>query len=103
MVVVADHPAGESRSEDVAVPAVAAVEALGIDAVQVLHPGRHLLRRRLDDQVVVRVHQAEGMAFPPVPADDEGQQRQEEQAVGLVDEDRSPEDAARRHVQDAVW
>jgi hypothetical protein len=102
VLVVADHPAGESLAEDVTVPLMTCVEALCIDAVQVLHSGRELLDGRLHDEVVMRAHEAERMAFPPVAANDERQQRQEEQAVGLVDEDHSPEDAARRHVQDAV-
>jgi hypothetical protein len=71
VLVVADHPAREARSEDVSVPAVAGVEALRVDAVQVLHAGREPLRRRLDDQVVVGAHEAERVALPPVARDDE--------------------------------
>jgi hypothetical protein len=71
MVVVADDPRGEPRAEDVALAAVAPVEALGIDAVQVLHPGRQTRGGRLQDEVIVRPHQAEGMAVPLVAPDDQ--------------------------------
>ena len=102
MVVVADDPGGEPRSEHVAVAVVPPVEALGVDAVQVLHAVRQSLGGRLQDEVVVRAHQAERMAVPPVSPDDEAEQTEEQQAVVIVDEDQAPEDAARGHVEDAV-
>jgi hypothetical protein len=74
VVVVPDHPGGEPGSEDVAVAVVPPIEALCVDAVQVLHPGRELLGRRLDDEVVVRAHQAERVALPAMAPHDHGEE-----------------------------
>ena len=43
-------------------PSVAAVEALGVDAVQLAHADGQVAVRRLDHQVVMVAHQAVGMA-----------------------------------------
>jgi hypothetical protein len=102
VVVVADHPAGEALAEDVAVPSMARVEALCVDAVQVLHPGRELLDGRLDDEVVVRAHEAERMALPAVAPDHQREQSEEVQAVGIVDEHQPAENAARGDLEDPV-
>ena len=102
MLVVADHPAGEAVAEDVAVPPMATVEALRIDAVQILHPVREPLDGRLDDEVVVRAHQAERVALPAVAADDEREQAQEVEAVGIVDENQPPEHAKSGDLEDPV-
>jgi hypothetical protein len=102
VVVVADDPGGEPRSEHMAVAVMAPVEALGVDAVQVLHPRGQSLGGRLEDEVVVRAHQAERMAIPPVAPDDEPEQPEEPEAVVVVDEDQASKHAARGHVEDAV-
>jgi hypothetical protein len=73
VLVVPDHPRSEAGSEDVAVAIVTAIETLGVHAVQVQHPRREALGHRLDDEVVVRAHQAEGVALPVVALDDEGE------------------------------
>src|SRR4051812_28655162 len=71
VLLVADHPRREAGAEDVAVATMPAIEALRVFTVQVLHPCGQPLDRRLDDQVVVRAHQAEGVAIPEVAPDDE--------------------------------
>jgi hypothetical protein len=67
--VALDDPRGEAPAPEVAVAAVAQVEPLGIAAVQVLHPTRETRLRRLDEQVVVRAHQANGDHAPSVAID----------------------------------
>jgi len=57
------------------------VEGAGVLAVQVAHTEVEVRLRRLDDQVVVRSHQAVGMEPPEVAACDAPQQVQEEAAV----------------------
>jgi hypothetical protein len=69
VLLVADHPGGESVAPQVSPPAVPLVEALGVDAVEALHPPRELRLGRLEDEVDVRSHQHEGVATP-VEADD---------------------------------
>jgi hypothetical protein len=102
VVVVPDHPRGEAGSEDVAVAIVATIEPLGVRSVEVLHPRREALGRRLDDEVVMRAHQAEGVALPAVALDDEGEQREEEASVVVVEVDETAKDASRRDLEDAV-
>jgi hypothetical protein len=102
MVVVVDRPGAETRAEDVAPSLVAAVEPLRVDAVQMLHPGRQLLGRRLHDEVVVRAHHAECMQLPAKAADDDIDEGDEEAAVVVVEEDVHVEDALGRDVDDAV-
>ena len=45
-------------------PRMAPIEALGIDAIQLPHPRGQIALGRLDEQVVVVVHQTVGMAQP---------------------------------------
>jgi hypothetical protein len=86
----------------VAVPVVPTIEAQGVRAVQVLHPGRQALSRRLDDEVVVRTHQAEGVAVPGVAIDNQREQREEVPSVVVVQVDEPPEDRSGGDVEDPV-
>jgi hypothetical protein len=74
----------EASAEEVAVARVAAVEALRVRAVQPLHAVGEVGSRRVDDEVVVRVHEAEGVAAPAVALDRLGQQFEEEDAVVVI-------------------
>jgi hypothetical protein len=85
-----------------AVTAVAGVEGLGVAAVQELHPGRELGPRALDDEVVVVVHQAEGVHAPAEALDRFREQAEEEAAVVVVEVDRALGDPAAGHVVDPV-
>ena len=85
-----------------AVAAVAEIEPLRVATVQVLHAARELLLRRLDDQVVVRPHQADRVHAPAVPVDALLEEAHEGVSVGIVAEDERAEDAARRDVEETV-
>jgi hypothetical protein len=83
-------------------PAVAGVEARGVQAVQALHPLRERRLPALDDQVEVVAHQAVRVKLPREPVGHAQQQVDEEAPVIVVHEDRTPIDTARRQVVDAV-
>jgi hypothetical protein len=79
--------------------AVAFVELLRVAAVQLLEPVRQLLPRRVEDEVVVRGHEAEGVDRPVEPLDASPEVREELTSVGVVAEDVAAGDAARDHVE----
>jgi hypothetical protein len=97
-----DHPRGEAVAEEVPPPAVAAVVTLSIEAVEPLHSGRKLLPGRLDDEVVVRVHQAPRMEPPREPHRDVAQEENEVLTVVVIPVDPHFRDAERRDVVHAV-
>jgi hypothetical protein len=69
-VAVAFHePGGEAVAEQVAPAPVAAVERLGVGAVEALQAVREAPELGLDYEVVVVRHQAERMDAPVVPLD----------------------------------
>jgi hypothetical protein len=82
--------------------AVPGVEGLGVAPVQELHPGRELRPGRLDDQVVVVAHQAEGVHAPGAALDRPCEQAEEEQPVVVIQVDVAAGDPARGHVVDPV-
>ena len=84
MLVRVEHAGVEAGAEEVAEALVTAVEALGVDAVEPLHAGGEVGAGGVDDEVVVRVHEAEGVAAPAVALDRLGQQLEEEHAVVVV-------------------
>jgi hypothetical protein len=102
VVVVAHNPGGETGSEDVSVAAVAAVETLRVDAVEVLHARREAVGRRLKHEVVVRAHEAERVTVPLVAPNHEREQLEEVDPVGIVDEHQAAKDATRADLEDAV-
>jgi hypothetical protein len=102
LLLVLDGSAPEPVAEEVAPAAVACVEPLGIAAVQALESRRKLRHGRLDDEVVVIRHQAEGMEAPVVLAHDRREQAQEEAPVVVVAIDRDLPGPTRRHVKVAV-
>jgi len=73
--------------EEMTGPSVALVEELCIDAVQLPHPERQVAVGRLDEQVVMVVHQAIGVADPVVAPCDvlEGVQEGDAVLVAPVD------------------
>jgi hypothetical protein len=102
MLLGLDHPAREAVPEEVAPALVPPVEPLRVDAVEPLHPERQVLPRRLEDEVIVVVEQAERVHPPAEAPHDLVQQREELPAVVVVEEDRALLDAPRRDVEEAV-
>jgi len=81
---------------------MAAIESLRVQAVQAVHHRGQLLARRLDDEVVVRAHQA-----PREQADAEQSRRLLEEPeeclpVGVVCEDEDPAGSLRADVEEPV-
>jgi hypothetical protein len=60
------------------------VEALCVDAVQPLHALGEVGSCAVDDQVVMRAHQAVGVAVPAVAADRFREELEEEDAIGIA-------------------
>jgi NADPH-dependent ferric siderophore reductase len=97
-----DHPRGEPRAEQVASAPVSVVEPLRVLAVEVLDTRRELRLRRIEHEVDVVVHQAEGLAVPVIALDRCGEQAQIGEPIVVVAEDRGPVDAAGSHMEVAV-
>lgn len=72
MIVALHDPRREAVAEEVAAAVVAPVERLRVDAVQAVHAVGEAPELRLDDEVVVVRHQAEGMDAPAVVPDASG-------------------------------
>jgi hypothetical protein len=69
VAVVLYDPGGEALAEQMAPALVAAVEGLGVDAVEAAHAVGEAPELGLDDQVVVVRHQAEAVDAPVVALD----------------------------------
>jgi hypothetical protein len=100
--LVADGPRAEAAFEDMSAAPVAMVEELGIAAVQVLHSFGQVRCRCLDDEVVVRAHEAVRVHLPVELVGGHREQVEEVHSVDVGDEDRNVADAVRRHVEDPV-
>jgi len=68
----------------VAGSAVSLVEALCVEAIEALHPAGEERACGLDDEVVVRAHQAEGVGTPVAAVDHAGEEAEERAAVVVV-------------------
>jgi hypothetical protein len=66
---------------------MATVEALRVDAVQPVDPARERRLSRIDDCVVVRAHQAEGVTAPAESSDRRCEKPDERSVVGVVDKE----------------
>jgi len=82
-------------------PAVAAIEPLGIGRVQSMHRLRKHSRRCLEDEVVVRIHEAPGVAGPLRRASGRFEHGEKLEPVDIVDEQRLAVHATCGHVVDA--
>jgi hypothetical protein len=102
VLVALDDPRGIPVTEEMAFPTMALVESEGVDAVEPVDAARELLDIGMQDEVVVRGHQAEGVDRPPESVDAVGEETEEVQTVGVVPKDRATVHAPRRHVKDAV-
>ena len=85
-----------------ALPGVTLVEPLCVDCVEPVHPTRHVRDGRLEDEVVVRRHQAVGDDFPVEARCRVGEEGHECAAIMIVVHDRRVVDAERRDVEQAV-
>jgi hypothetical protein len=97
-----DDPRREAVAEEVAPALVAAVERLGVGAVQALEAVGEAPELGLDDEVVVVRHQREGVDVPAVPLDLAREEAQEEAVVVGVAEGGGARNASRAHVVDAL-
>jgi hypothetical protein len=100
--VAVDDAGVEATAEEVAGAFVPAVEALCMNAAQVLDARREVPPRRLDDEVVVVAQQAEGEDAPMVPVDRLGEDAKERDAIDVVVEDGAAVDPACVDVEDAI-
>jgi len=89
-----DRPRGEAVGEQVSVAPVALVERLRVTALQTLDATRELRPGAVEDEVVVRRHEGEGVERPAVALGARPQVGQERAAVGVVAEDRAAVHAA---------
>jgi hypothetical protein len=97
-----DHPRRKARAEQVAGAFVSVVEPLCVLAMKVLDSRRKLQLRRVEHEVDVVAHKAEGLAVPAEAVDRCGEQAEVGESVVVVAEDHSPVDAARSYVEVAV-
>jgi hypothetical protein len=103
VLLAVDHPRGEPVAEEVpGAGSVAPVVRLRVHAVQVVQATGQLELGRVDDQVVVRAHEAVAVDSPAVAADGDRQQAQEADAVGVVAEHELSVHCARGHVKEPV-
>jgi hypothetical protein len=102
VLFVVDHPGVEAVAEDVPAAVMSSVEELRVDAVEAVQASRERRTGGLDDEMVVRPHEAERVAAPSVPFDCFREQAQERDAVRVVAEERLAVDGACRHVVDPV-
>jgi hypothetical protein len=86
----------------VSLAVVAEVVALGVDAVQHVHAGGQVGSASLHDEVVVRGHQAEGVAAPGEALDDVREEREKAKPVGVVPKDARAGDARRDDVKEPI-
>ena len=73
-----------SALEQMACPLMTFIEKLCIDAVQLPHTQREIAVRRLDQEMIVVVHQAVGMTEPVIPFIDMLERVQKVDAVLVV-------------------
>ena len=90
VALVADRTRGEPFVENVSDPPVAPVGLPRKVAVEQAHSRRQAVCHELDDQVVVRGHQAVREHQPLVARGRAAEQVEEEEVVALVDEDGAP-------------
>ncbi|HST24752.1 MAG TPA: hypothetical protein VLJ76_02060 [Gaiellaceae bacterium] len=102
MPLVVDHPRGEAFLVKVSLAAVPAVESLGVETVEPVHARRKPVAWRLDEQVVMRPHQAPGVNAPAEHFGDLTELASKGFPVEIVKEDVHAADAARRDVEEAV-
>jgi hypothetical protein len=102
VLLALDRPGREPVGEQVPEAAVAGVELERVGAVDEVERAREVGDDALDDQVVMRSHQAERVHPQPVAPDGDGEQGEEEPPVVVVAEDEGAVHPSGDHVEDAV-
>jgi hypothetical protein len=102
VILVVDDPGRVAVAEQMSLALVPSVEALRVDAVEAVDAAGHQLNGRLEQQVVVRAHEAVSDAAPAEAADALPEQLEELQPVLVVNEDERVLDSVRRDVKEAV-
>jgi hypothetical protein len=100
--VVPDHPRSEPLLEEVALPSVALVEALRVDADEPVHRAGDVGELPFDDHVVVRAEQAPGVQPDAEARGGDTEQPRERLAVVVVAEDEDAACSAARQVVHAA-
>ncbi len=80
--------------EEVATAPVPAVERLGVEAIETVHPVGHSFTGCFDEKVVMRAEQTPGVAAPAEPDDRVLEQAKEALSIAVVDEDHRSAHAA---------
>jgi hypothetical protein len=93
-----DHDALVATLQDVADTPLAAVESLREHLVQTPHPRDQVRLRRLEEQMVMAVHQTSGIQQPTLLLHLLGEALNEAAAILLIEEDRLLRVAARGDV-----
>jgi hypothetical protein len=86
VLLVLDPLRAEPVAEEAAAAAVALVETLRIGVLERVHARRHVLARRVNDQVEVVAHRAACVDVPAVAVRDDLQHAPELVVVGVVPE-----------------
>ena len=102
VALVLDQHGLVAALEEVAAAAVAAVELAGVAAVEILHAGGQVGPGRLDEQMIVVVHQGEGVDLPAIGLGGAADPVDAALEVGRLAEDDLPAIAARGDVVEAV-
>src|SRR5215468_1787600 len=102
VVLAFDHTRAIATGEKVAVPGVALVEALRIDAVEPLHARGEVGNGAAKDHVVVRSHQTDRVELPRAPLRGVHEHGQKEPPVAVVPEEPRAEHRAAIRVEVAV-
>lgn len=84
-------------------PPMTSVECLSVVAVEVMHSGREIGLRSLDEQMVVVGHLHPRVHQPSVAADHPRQDREEELPIDLVEEDVLTIDTSIGQMPDRSW
>jgi hypothetical protein len=93
-----DQDPTEAPLKEVAPPPVPAIEALGVEAIELTHALRQVGLGGIDKEMVVVGHQTVGMAPPAVAVDHFAKHIEESARIGVVQKDRGAGVPARGHV-----
>jgi hypothetical protein len=101
VIFVMDHPRGEALGQEGASPPVTGVVFARVMAVEPVEGAGELARRSLDDDVVVRSHDAVGMKRQAGPSHSSSEVDHEEQPIAVVAEEHRLPDRLSRDVEEA--
>ncbi len=103
MLLVEDCPGRVPLPEDVAVPPVAEVEVVGVRTVEAPHQIGERICRAVQEEVVVRPHQAVGEAIQPEADVQPPKQAEKDAAIDVVLEEQPVVHGPGRHMEHPVW